>query len=458
MLGVGWQGLVRLLTTFLIGRLAGPAVLGVVSAANAVAQITTLLYGAGAGSAASKYLAAARGREDQGEMHGVAALLRQRVLWVSTMLAAGAAGYWYLTEGSAVSAVTVALLAAGLTGWNFVRGVLFGAGQVRRATTLDVVTGALGLIGVLAVLILGLRSPVVLVPVALGYLLFAAMSWPRALSPSPLVELGREVGGFVVLASVGTLGSAGFLQASLLAARAVAGDAAAGHYSAAMALATPMSIMAAGLGVVLFPSLARAWGAGDVPGFRRQTDIATRVLITALIPVTAIVVILRHPIVALVWGEGFEETASFLPFLLTAILVTGMSAPSVSAITTVSQRGMRISATVSVTGAALGILVWLLGSSLGIRIVPVGYLVGVALIAVVPIVLVWRRDRHAWGLLWGRVVLMIAVVAAALPWTSAAPLAWLLPASIVVVAAWGAMSLTDIRAAARVLRRQRQPG
>ena len=82
-LGVGWQGLVRFITNALVGRVGGPAVLGVVGSAISAAQLSTLAWPTSAGAAASKFVARARGAGDQAQAAAVAAHLARRTVAIS---------------------------------------------------------------------------------------------------------------------------------------------------------------------------------------------------------------------------------------------------------------------------------------------------------------------------------------------------------------------------------------
>lgn len=400
-LGVGWQGLVRFTTNALVGRVGGPAVLGVVGSAISVTQLSTLAWSTSAGAAASKFVARARGAEDQVEAAAVAAHLARRTVAISALLALCASGLWLvISRGDFRGAASVAALSGGYAAYAFSRGLLFGAGLVFRATFWDLVTGFLGLGGVLVSVYVGVRGVEVLLPLAFAYALYGVLNFPWSARGRPASGLRRELDLFVFLGVVGTLSSAGFLQVSMLVARATAGVVGAGQYAAAMTLATPASMLAGSLSLVLFPALAEAWGRGDARAFVLLTDGATRVLTFAMIAVFGVLVIAGDLIVGALWGSGFSGTADLLPILLFSVLVGTLSVPSVNSITTKSQRGMLISTVSSFSGSLVGAIVWLvLAPVLGAKGVALGYLVGSVIIAGVPVFIVWRRDAHRWGAL-----------------------------------------------------------
>ncbi|WP_147061930.1 lipopolysaccharide biosynthesis protein [Knoellia locipacati] len=397
MLGVGWQGGVRFVTNILIGNVAGAILLGLTATALSISQLIVLLWPAAAGAAASRFVGLALGRRDVGEMQKVAGYFIRRLMIFQLVAAVMSLTYWRLVErGSWLECLTVVLLTLGLAGWTTTRGILFGSGNVRRAVFTDVLTGAAGLVGLCLFMVFGIRSIVVLLPVACGYALYTILSIPRLAGSDFDQVLNKEIRRFVILGTVGTISSAGFLQLSLLAARHFAGLEGAGQYSASLTLATPLSLVAAGLSVVLYPTLARAWGGGSTHEFRRITDQATRVLCLALIGGLGVVVIVREGLVDLLWGPDFPDVVVVMPLLLAAVAIGGISSPSVSAITTRSEVGMRISAASSLSGALVGCIAWAIFGSLGVQAIAWGYVAGSLIIALVPIAVTWYRDGHAW--------------------------------------------------------------
>lgn len=66
------------------------------------------------------------------------------------------------------------------------------------------------------------------------------------------------------------------LQASVVLARVSEGTSDAGQFAAALALATPGSLVAAALSLVRCPSMSAAFGRGDRAAVRRQAYLATR--------------------------------------------------------------------------------------------------------------------------------------------------------------------------------------
>ncbi|PRX47764.1 putative peptidoglycan lipid II flippase [Prauserella shujinwangii] len=406
------QGVLRFLTAFLVGHLAGQSQLGIVASAIATATTLSLLWPTTTGSAASKFLARARGAGNADDIRATAAHLRSRMLQSGLVLGLVSVPVWILIdEGSWQGALSVAALTLAYSGYSFTRGVQFGAGQVPRAIAWDLVTVALGLAGLAAALVVGVRGPALVLPLVVTYGLYAVAGWPYGGSGKPDRERRRELDGFVALGAAGTLASTGFLQLSQISAKLTAGNAAAGQYAAALNLATPASMLAASLSLVLLPSLSEAWGRSDHEGFRAQTDRATRALAVVMVAIFGSIIVCSRLLVDIVWGDGYPTTRDVLPVLVLAVLATNLGIGSVNALTTRSQRGMLVTTGASLLGMAVGGAFWLtVAPGLGITGVAVGYLCGTVVIAAIPVTVVWRVDGHRWAALFAKVAVGLAVV------------------------------------------------
>lgn len=446
--GLFAQGVLRFATAFLVGHLAGKSELGVVASAIATAVILALLWPTATGSAASKFVARARGAGDPGEVRAIAAHLRWRTVQAATGLAVVSVPVWLLIDqGSWVGGLSVAALTVAYSGYSFTRGIQFGAGQVPRAIAWDLTTVALGLAVLVALLIAGVRGSALVLPLVLTYGLYTLAGWPYSADGRPARELVRELDGFVALGALGTLASTGFLQLSQIAAKLIGGDVGAGQYAAALNLATPASMLAASLSLVLMPSLAETWGRGDHAGFHAQTDRATRALAVVMVAIFGSVIVSSRLLVSLIWGERFAGAENILPVLVVAVLATNLGVGSVNALMTRSQRGMWVTTGASILGMALGATMWLLAApQMGMSGVALGYLCGTVVIAAIPIAVVWRIGGHSWAVVFGKVALGLAVVGALALTQRLADLPILLDPVLVVafLAVWWALNRADV--------------
>ena len=405
------QGFLRFATAWLVGHIAGSEALGVVATAIAVATLLALLWPTTTGSAASKYVARARGSGDREQLNSTGSHLARRTLQTAIVLALASIPVWILVDHGDVSgALCVAGLTLAYSAYSFTRGMQFGAGQVPRATAWDLVSVTLGLVALAAALLAGVSGPALLLPLVLAYGLYALAGWPYAARGRPEPAHRRELDAFVALGAAGSIASTGFLQLSQITARLSVGVSDAGQYAAALNLATPASMLAASLSLVLFPSLAEAWGRGDHGTFRLQTDRAMRALATAMVGIFGALIICSRFLVALVWGKDFTDAATVLPVLVLAVLATNLAVPSVNAITTTSPRGMRVTTFASLLGMATGVIIWLVvGDRLGIVGVALGYLVGTLVLVSIPVAIVWRRDGHHWATLFLKVFMALGL-------------------------------------------------
>ena len=458
--GTASQGSLRFASNLLVGRIAGPVALGVFQGSISVALFLSLLWPTSIGSAAAKFLARSRGAGDQDQTRAVAAHLGRRNVQVTALLAPLAGVLWFLHEPGSdlVGALSVAILLAGYSGYAFTRGVQYGVGQVRRGTLWDVMASALGLVGMLALLLQGVRGPVLLLPLAASYGVYTLACWPHGVSNSLRGDLRREIDGFVTLAAVGSVVSSGFLQLTMIVAKATVTPSEAGLFAAALTLATPASLLAGSLSLVLFPTMAEAWGSGDKVRFSAQTDLATRGIFAVMIAIFGSLALSSRFIVHTLWGERFSGSAEVLPILLAAVCLTTLGVSSVNAVMTVGQRGMRITTAGGFVGVAVGALVWLVAvPSYGIVGIALGYLAGTSVLFTIAFALCWRQGGHRWGWLVARTAVGIAAVGALTLWSAQEQ--WGTSAQVLLTAAflvvWGAASIRDLRKALRGRGRRR---
>lgn len=450
--GVAVQSAARVLTSLAIGRIGGPAVLGIVATAIALAQLLALLWPSSAGSAASKFVARSRGAKDFREAAAVASHLSKRTLQSSVVLALVGFAVWpaLFTGGRdwVSGSSLVALLVLGLSGYGFARGLHFGASQVTRAFRWDMVTSSIGLGGVVLCLALGVRGPALVAPLAFGSLIFAFGGWYWQRWHPIAPGLRREIDHFIFLATAGTLASAGFLQLSTIVSRTFAGAAGAGHYAAAMILATPIAIIGTSVSLVLFPAMSEAIGRGDVNELRRHTDLATRASVLAMVALTGVLAICSRAIIALMWSHGYSSSSDILPVLLAAILVGTLVVPSSNAVSSATPRGIVISTAASWIGLTSGVAYWVgFGASQGLMGVAIGYMLGSVATAAVCMGWVWLRHGHRWASMVVRTTLGVCLEAAILIIQdhSHGPLWTDLVAAAAFVAGWLAIDWTDVR-------------
>lgn len=460
LVGLASQGILRFATIWLVGRLAGPVLAGTLAAAIATASLLALLWPTSAGSAASKYIARARGGGDTSELGAVAAHFRRRAVLSGLLVAGLSIPVWVLLQdGRLLDGLCVAAFALAYSAYSFVRGVLFGAQQMARATTWDVTSSVLGLVALGGALLVGVRGSALLLPIAGAYALYSIASWPwQVPAHGPLsTSLHRELDHFVLLGAAGSLASSGFLQLSMIVARATDPEGA-GQFAAAMSTATPASMLAASLSLVLLPSLSEALGTGDTERFRMMSDRANRVLITAMVAIFGSLALAARLIMTILWGHRFAPESLLFPLLVLALLASNSSVASVNALAARSRRGILVTTLASIAGLLTGVVVWwLLIGRFGVFAVAVGYLVGTVVTNVVPLAAEWRVGGHQWTGLATRSIIAVAVVCGGLYLQRSLNLSiWLDPALVAVfLAGWLLASRHDLASLPLRIRRRR---
>ena len=446
--GLAIQGGLRFATSWLIFHLGGKAALGVVQSAISTATLLAMLWPTTTGAAASKYIARARGAGDPTELAAVVAHLRRRTLLAGALVGLAAIPAWVvLDDGGYADAVWVAVFAAAYSGYAFARGVHFGAGQILRATTWDALSASLGLIALVLALLAGVRGTQLLVPIALSYAVYTVAGWPRGAGGRIDPSLRREIDHIVVVGVAGTLASTGFLQLAMIVARATGGNNEAGQFAAAMVTATPASLLASSLSLVLFPTLAEAWGRGDKALFKTQTDQATRALILVMVAIFGSLILCSQLVMRTLWGREYDATSGIFPLLVGAILATNIAVATSNALATRSVRGLQVASAASLAGLVLGsVLWWLLTPHLGTLGVALGYLAGSAVAALVPMGVEWHRGGHHWQGLALRLAAGVALVAALSVVKRALGLPMLVEPALALafVAAWLTLSRRDL--------------
>ena len=272
----GVQGAVRLLFSVLVGRLGSKELLGQTNTSLSLAVLSSQLWSFPAAMAGNRFVALRKTLGDEDGARVVARHIALRTALVSLVVPTTASliGSLLLGFSPAYTAATVALA------WVYsiyvaLRGVKFGSLDFRHVAVWDTVAAASTLVLTVLVLTLNLNA-LVLLPLIIGYGLFALSSWPQRVEGRVHGETRREIDRFILLGAVAGVASGGLLQASQLAARYFTGAAGAGDFAAALSLATPASMLSISLGTVLVPPLVSAAGRGDRVGVRRHGDAILR--------------------------------------------------------------------------------------------------------------------------------------------------------------------------------------
>jgi putative peptidoglycan lipid II flippase len=453
--GILVQGAVRFVYSVLVGNVLGQYALGSLNAGIALAMLASLLVPSATAMAATKYVARYRGALDLERADGAAHHLARVTLVSMAGLAVGTTVLAVpLLRLTPTEAVLSGALAAAYSGYVFVRGFLFGAGQTLRATVWDVLSAALALAGLVLVLAVE-ASAWLLLPLVLCYGLYTVVSWPRASGSLP-TEVRREIRGFLWLSLVNAVATGGFLQLTMVAAQ-YWDPAGAGSFAAALSLATPASLASRSLTLVLFPSLSAAVGRGDAAGAARQTDLATRGLAVLSLATFGPLMILSPALIDLFYrSEEFEPAKVLLPVLLGAVMLTNLAAGAINSLLSREHRHSRFVVVASVVGAVVGMGWWVVQApSGGVLQIAIGFAIGSAVVGLAPVAAAWVLESHRWTSAALRLAAGAVAVSAICWWEQEQGVGVVGQVALAAAftALWLALSLRDLRLLLGAVRR-----
>jgi putative peptidoglycan lipid II flippase len=391
------QGLVRLVYSVLVGRLGSRELLGQTNTSLSMSVLTSQLWAAPANAAGTKYVALKLALEDDDGAATVARHISQRTAVISMVLptTACAVGGTLLDLGTA-QVIATCVLAWAYSMYSTLRGVQYGAQRFRRVALWDTIAAvtALGALGI--VLGLDLR-PAILAPLALGYAVFAAASWPARTGSRVEPGLRREIDRFILYGAVSGLASGGLLQASQLAAHHYGGPDRAGSFAAALSLATPASMLAIAMSTVIVPPLVAAASRGDRAAVRGHSDAIARQLGAIFVGLFGVMVIGSPLGIALIYGGSFKESATLLPVLLIAVLFASIAMSAATTLQSTRARGPGAVAALNFAGLVVSLALWpFLANRYGMAGVAYGYLAGSLVASAGALGLVWWVERHVW--------------------------------------------------------------
>lgn len=394
--GIAVQGLVRFCYSLLIGRTMPAGFLSATNSAISTSMLSTLLWPTSLASAAGKFLA----RESASPQR--AAALTHYLGRLCVLTSVGLAGVAatltavWLAPGQPATAVFVGFLTLGWSGYTFVRSAHYATNRVVRATFWDVLSFLVSVLGLL--LVLAFDAPdLLLLPITVGYLGYAVLGWPRGAKGALDEALKREMRRYVSWGVVGSLTTGGFLQLTMVLAHQTGDTTGADAYAAALTLATPASMIGSVLSLLLLPTLSEAVGRGDLDSVRRQTDLASRGLIALLGGVFGVIIVGSRIVVAIIW-PNLASTVPILEVLLVATFLMTAATACAESINSYSVHGARTMGVIRSIGFVTGLAVLgALVSGMSVLGIAIGYLAGMVLTGLVPIAVVWRRDRQHWG-------------------------------------------------------------
>lgn len=385
-----------------------------------VTMTAGLFLPGGLASAAGKFIPYHLGRGDEAAAGGVYKLISLAGYAAAAFLGIVVAALASVAYGvGGADAFAAGLLTFVFSGYSVEKAALYGFHRIDGYVRLELAGSALAILSTIVVVVLGWGA--FLLPLTLGYTVLIAGSWvllrrrgPGSAGRMSAVPGGekREILGFVTLASMGGLASAGLLQALPAIADSFTGAEEVTYFAYAVSLVGPLYFLPRALGLALFPAMAHAHGAGDVASVRKQADLTTRALFVMLAPLFAVAIVLSRQILGVPFGREAAAGAVALQVLLAATFFMVTQVASVNALSSGTAREVRIPVTSSVIGGAAGVAAAIpLGLWLGAAGVGVGYLIAGVISAFGVHTAVARRH----GLDWRKpVAKAVAVVAAAI--------------------------------------------
>ncbi len=451
------QGLARLGYGLIIGHLGSRELLGQTNTSLSLSVLSSQLWAAPAAVGGTRFVAARATLDDAEGAATVARHIALRTAFISMLLPTGIAlvGSLLLGFGPAQTIGTV-LLAFAYSMYVTLRGIQYGALRFRHVALWDTIAGAVALVAVVVVLALDLTY-LALLPLALGYALFAVVSWPARANGRVERGLRRQIDQFVLFGALSGVASGGLLQVSQIAAHAYVGRAQAGDYAAALTLATPASMLSIALSTVFVPPLVAAAGRGDRRGVHAQSDAIARRLTAIFVGLFGVLVIVSPIAISVMWGPEFAAAADVLPVLLIAVMLTSIALGGATTLQSTRLRGPRAVAYINLTGFVLSVAAWpLLVPALGTTGVALGYLVGSGAASLGILAAVWRVERHHWwGLaakLLGGTALVVALAVATRDLAGLGGAAVQVGAAVVFGLLWVALNRSDVLALWATLR------
>lgn len=445
------QGLSRFGYSVLVGRLLGRETLGEVNLTISLALFLVLLWPQASGTAASKFIAMARGRQDRDAQAATASFTATSASAGMALLSGSAVLYAaFVLQLSWGYAVSSGLLVLSLSAYNFVRGVRTGNNQFVTTTAWDTISSFLTLSLLLLVLLAGWHW-VLLLPLIVGYSVYALPAWPRRAGARLGRGQRREILLFTAWGSAHLVAATGLMQLSLVVGDHFATKAEVGLYAAAVALATPASMLSGAMLTALSPSVARMFSAGDTAGLTQQVDVILRTMVTVFLPVFGVGILWAEPVL-LIFGEEYLDAEPLLVLLFFAVSATSFNAAN-ARLNGTEPWGIKALAGANAFGLVLGVTTMLLlGPELGVTASALGYLVGSLVSSVLPLLVVWRLDRLRWGGVLLRILAGYALVLGGLqvlgPQFRVLPT---LAVTAVFLLVWAALSARDLRPMLRTL-------
>jgi O-antigen/teichoic acid export membrane protein len=379
--GLAVQGGSRFAFTVIVGRELGVEMLGVVTTLLAVGVFASLFWPTSAGLAASRYLAQFRRGQRTTD---ATSTLNHQVLVSSAAIGLATCGVGFAVSGDISLAVGCGASSVAYAAYVYGRGAQLGLGRVSWVAAWDTVCGVVILGGTLAVV--QSAESMLLLPLAVGYGIFALACWPRPARDAaqtswrdPLIL--RFVGANVVA----QLAGGGIVNLAMLMAHAFGTPTETGLFAAAFSLATPALMLGQSLQQVLVPHFSH-----DHTRDERRRDLR-RVVLRLAAPMALVflgLIAVTPVLLRVFYGTEYAGASGQMRWLLAGVMVASVGLVPAAAL--IASAHTRPLVRASLVGCAIGIALMLtLGPALGTWAAVVGYGVGVSVTGVLALRAAW---------------------------------------------------------------------
>jgi O-antigen/teichoic acid export membrane protein len=454
MLAIAALGITRLVHSVLIGRNTDEATVAQVGVMISATMLAGLFLPGGIASAASKFIPYHLGRGNPAAARATYRMLTMAGYTISALLAIIVTAGLHLYGASWPDAASAGLLSLAFSLYSIEKSALYGFDRVGPYVRLELTGSVVAIAATVIVVVAGWHA--YLLPLTLGYAVLILGAWyllrrpttlnstfpsladspvtpnspasagspvlggsvsrggSLAASPAGAGEIGRaggrwgwvglvspeqrrEMAGYVGLASVGGLASAGLLQALPIVAEIYTTTTEVAYFFFAINLVAPLYFLPRALSMALFPAMAHAHGAADLETVKRHADLTTRALFVLLAPFFAVGMVLARPILKLLYGDNVAAGAPVLQVLLIGTFYMVTQVGAVNALSSGSRRDVRIPVGSAVAGFLAAMIVAVpLGMLLGGTGIGVSYVLAAVVSAAWPLTVIARRFSLAW--------------------------------------------------------------
>jgi O-antigen/teichoic acid export membrane protein len=394
------QGVSSLVINVLIGRIGGSSLLGSVQSVISSASLTSLIYAVPVSGALSRHLAILKSKNNYDQIAALNHYIVRRILFFTSLITFffSFVSIYFFDLPIIIVALTAIFIYL-YSFKSFADSLHFGLGKTKRLARLSPSLSLFSVISVLILLGFGVRSIWIILPLIVSNLIFIlASQTPTNKMPVPK-SMRSQIFSFVIFEAIGTLGSSGFQQLSVLVATIAIGLEYTGNLSVALTLTGPLLLATGALSSVLFPALGVSHHHNDTAALTRRVNLATRSTSVFVVSVSIILIITAPFLIELLWGSSFGDAVILTQVITVVTCVYAVAATSVTYVTSESIRGMRFSAFASMGGAILGLVSWVfLLKDFPELAIPVGLSISGISTATVIYTYTWRKLRQRWGL------------------------------------------------------------